>query len=195
MLVAKENPGTTSGSRATRPRIRWYWSILGSVDADIGFPLRMGNTSGLSPPSVRAACRISSVSWQSGTRCPRFAVIRSAEVVRRVDLGPRGESDFVRPRGRQHQKLERQLDGGLRRARRRHGLNGRRQVLVLQRPHVLHDVVLRTEHRQDPVARIVVSRVHRDRPLQDRPDALPLGAGGLRLDVPGRGEDLDYGGD
>ena len=28
-----------------RAAIRWYWSIFGSVDADIAFPLRMGNTS------------------------------------------------------------------------------------------------------------------------------------------------------
>ena len=43
-------------------------------------------------------------------------------------------------------------------------LDGRGHVRVGQRPPVLHDVVLRTEHRQDPVARIVVSQVHRQPP-------------------------------
>ena len=62
--------------------IRWYCSILGSVDADMGFPLRIGNTRGLAPsPSVRAASRISSARRHSGTRCPRFSFIRAADIV------------------------------------------------------------------------------------------------------------------
>ena len=42
---------------------------------------------------------------------------------------------------------------------------------------VRHDVVLRTEHRQDAIAGIVVSQVHRDGPLQHEPDSLAHGAG------------------
>ena len=42
------------------------------------------------------------------------------------------------------------------------------------------------------VARFVVSQVHRDRPLQHRPDARAHGAGGLRLDVPDGREDLQH---
>ena len=38
---------------------RKYRSILGSVDMDIGFPVRMRNTSGFLSPNVRAALRIS----------------------------------------------------------------------------------------------------------------------------------------
>ena len=54
---------------------------MGSVDADIGLPLRIGNTSGLPSPSARAASRISNARPHSGTRCSRFAFIRMAEMV------------------------------------------------------------------------------------------------------------------
>ena len=55
---------------------------MGSVDAEIGLPLRMGNTSRRTPsPSARAASRISSARRHSGTRCSRFAFIRAAEIV------------------------------------------------------------------------------------------------------------------
>ena len=57
------------------------WSILGSVDAETGFPLRIGNTSGLPPPSARAASRTSSARLHSGTRCSRFIFIRWADSV------------------------------------------------------------------------------------------------------------------
>ena len=43
------------------------WSILGSVVAEIGFPPRIGNTSGLLSPSARAVSRISSARRNSGT--------------------------------------------------------------------------------------------------------------------------------
>ena len=55
--------------------------LLGSVDAEIAFPLRIGNTSGVPSPSVRAASRISTARRQSGTRCSRFAFIRRAGTV------------------------------------------------------------------------------------------------------------------
>ena len=55
-----------------------------------------------------------------------------------------------------------------------------------------HDVVLRAEHRYHPIARVVVPQVHRDGPLQHRPDALAHGAGCLRLGAPDRREDLQH---
>ena len=61
-----------------RQRRRWY-----------RLPLRIGNTRPPeSAPSIRAAWRISSARPQSGTRCPRFAFIRAAEIVhtRSVEL-------------------------------------------------------------------------------------------------------------
>ena len=55
--------------------IRWYLSILGSVDGAIGLLLRIGNTSGLSPsPSARAALRISTARRLSG--CPSSLSVR-----------------------------------------------------------------------------------------------------------------------
>ena len=109
-----------------------------------------------------------------------------------VHLGPRRQPDFSRPRGRQHQKLERQLDRRRSRPRRPHPLDGRGHVLVSDRPHVLDDVALGTEHRQDPVTRIIHAHLHRDRPLQHRPDALAHSPSGLRLHVPDRREDLQH---
>ena len=72
-----------------------------------------------------------------------------------VDLGPRRQPHLTGPRRGQHQKLERQRDRRRSRRRRAHRLDSRGRVLVGQRQPVRHDVVLRTEHRQDPVARVV----------------------------------------
>ena len=70
--------------------IPWYWSIFGTVDADMAFPLRMGNTSPLEPPpSGRAASRMSSARRHTGTRCSRFAFIRAAPLGSGVIAGPR----------------------------------------------------------------------------------------------------------
>ena len=55
-------------------------SICPSVDGAIGRPLHIGNTRSPSP-SDRAASRTSTARSQSGTRCSRFAFIRSAEIV------------------------------------------------------------------------------------------------------------------
>ena len=176
--------------------ILWYWSILGSVDMPIGLPLRIGNTSRLPIPSVRAASRISSARPHSGNRCSRFAFhpCGAGRPHRdgRVDLVPRRQPDRAGPRRCQHQELGRELDGRLRRARRPHRLDGRGNVLVGQRQPVRHDVVLRTQDRQDPIAGVVATQVHRYGPLQHRADALTHGAGRLRLRVPDRREDLQH---
>jgi len=124
--------------------------------------------------------RIANARTLSGTRCSRFAFTRSAETVHTAPAvsisSPRRQPDLTRPRRGQHQILERQLDRRLRRLRRPHRLDGGGHVLVGQRPMVRHDVVLRAEHRQNPIARIVVAQLHRDRPLRHRPDALAHGA-------------------
>ena len=81
---------------------------------EIGFPLRVGNTSDFPSPSARAASRISSA--RPHRRDPVLALRlhpRSGNrphAAGRVDLVPRRQPDLTRPRGRQHQKLERQLD-------------------------------------------------------------------------------------
>lgn len=59
-----------------------------------------------------------------------------------------------------------------------------------QRPHLLHDVVLGTEDRCDPAARIVVSQLNGDSPLQHCRDAPAHGPSRLRLDIPDWREDL-----
>ena len=61
-----------------------------------------------------------------------------------------------------------------------------------QGPHVLHDVMLWTQDRADPVARVVDPELHRHRPLQHRTEALAQPPGGLRLRVPDGGEDLQH---
>ena len=61
-----------------------------------------------------------------------------------------------------------------------------------QRPHVLDDVMLGTQDRVDPVARVVDPELHRHRPLQHRADALPQPPGGVRLRVPDGSEDLQH---
>ena len=111
---------------------------------------------------------------------------------RLVDLGPRGEPNFRRPRRGQHEELERQPDGGLPGLRRSYRLDGRGHILVGQPLPVRHDVVLRTEHRHHPVAWVVVPHVEGDGPFQHRPDVLADLPGGRRLDVPGRREDLQH---
>ena len=52
--------------------------------------------------------------------------------------------------------------------------------------------LLRTQHRQDAVARVVRSQLHRHGPLQHRADALAHGTGGLGLHVPDGREDLQH---
>ena len=70
-------------------------------------------------------------------------------VVRRVDLVLRRQPDLSRPRGDEHQELERQLDGR-QVARPPHRRRRRGDLPVRQRLPV-HDVALRAEDRPDPV--------------------------------------------
>ncbi len=67
---------------------------------------------------------------------------------------------------------------------------GRGHILVGKRPPVGHDVVLRAEHRQHPITRVVVSHVQGEAPLQHRADTLANLPGRRRHDVPDRRQDL-----
>ena len=144
----ERKPCTMAGMRCfqSRRRSRLSWRR---------FPRSLGNTTGLpSSASARAASRISMARRHRRTRWSRFIFIRSAGTVplaaSRVDLGPHGPADLARPRDRQDQELERSLPtpGPLRRPQ---GPDRRRDLAVRQRPPALDDLVLRAEHRQDPV--------------------------------------------
>ena len=63
---------------------------------------------------------------------------------------------------------------------------------VRQRPHVPNKPSLRTEHRADPVARVVGPEIHRHGPFHDRADALAQLPGGGRHVVPDRCENADH---
>ena len=125
-----------------------------SVDGvEIGLPLRIGNTSGLPSPSVRAASRTSSALPHSGIR--RFVLIRRADRVHRwsaVSISSQwAPRHLARPRGRQHQELEGELDGRLR-GPGPYRSDGGGHVPCGPRQPVRYDVVLRAEHRQHAVA-------------------------------------------
>ena len=59
-----------------------------------------------------------------------------------------------------------------------------------QRPHVLHDVMLDAEYRQEPIARVVNPVLHRHGPFQHRADAHVDAPGHGRLRVLGGRENL-----
>ena len=59
-----------------------------------------------------------------------------------------------------------------------------------QGPHVLHDVMLGTQNRADPVARVVDAKFHRHGPFQHCAYLLAQLPGGIRLHVPDRRENL-----
>ena len=61
-----------------------------------------------------------------------------------------------------------------------------------QGSHVLHDVMLGTQDRADPVARVVDPKLHRHGPFQHRANALTEPSGRLRLRVPDGSEDLQH---
>ena len=61
-----------------------------------------------------------------------------------------------------------------------------------QRPHVTHNLPLRTKHRADPVTGVVGPKIHRHGPLKDRTDALAQLPGGGGLLVPDRSENSDH---
>ena len=115
----------------------WYRSIFRSVDVAVGLALRIGHASRVPLESAGAASRTSSGLRQSGTRllvfhlhprrrdCPQRAS--------RVDLIPRRKPDLTGPRRREYQELEGQPDGGVRRARRPHRLDGCGHVVEGQR--------------------------------------------------------------
>ena len=67
-----------------------------------------------------------------------------------------------------------------------------RDLAVRQGLAVRDDIVLRAEHRQEPVAGVVGPPVHGDGPLQHGADAQPDGAGDLRHRVPDRGQRLQH---
>ena len=95
----------------------------------------------------------------------------------RIDLVPRRQPDIPGPRRREHQKLERQLDGGLRRARASPSRWPRLRPCRAAPPGASR--CRSAEPRPaPPIARVVVAQVHADRPLQHRADAL--------ADLPGR---------
>ena len=108
-----------------------------------------------------------------------------------VDLHPRGRTDLAGACRRQHQELERQLQHRPR-VRRPHRSERGRHFAMRQRPHVTHGVTLRTEHRTDPVARVVGPKIHRHGPFQHRADALAQLPGRGCLLVPDRSENSDH---
>ena len=61
-----------------------------------------------------------------------------------------------------------------------------------QGPHVLHNVMLWTQDRADPVGRVVDPQLHRHGPFQHRANALTEPSGRLRLRVPDGSEDLQH---
>ena len=162
--------------------------------SDSGDPARPGNTSGPSP-SPRAASRISTARPRQrdpvrafrlhphGRNGPYCAAV--------VDLDPLRAADLTPPGRRQHEKLQRQ-PGDVGRTRRPHPSDGRRHVLVRQRPHVLNRRLLRTEDRPDSVAWVVAAELHGNGPLQNRPDSLAHSPRGLRLHVPDRREHVEH---
>ena len=82
-----------------------------------------------------------------------FSVLADTHAGLRVHLVPSRAAHLTRSRRREDQKLERELDGGVR-TRRPHRCERPGDLTVRQRRHVLHDVALRAEHQPDPVARL-----------------------------------------
>ncbi len=123
------------------------------------------------PPAVREHERAGAVAMRprrvedlDGAAAPRNAVL-AVRLHPRCRDGPHvglcvhlGPSRPAPPCRRQHEKLERELDG-LGRVRRPQRRDRRRHVPTRQRPHVPHDLVLLAEHRSEPVARVVHSQV------------------------------------
>ena len=90
-----------------------------------------------------------------------------------VHFVPRRQAHFAGPRRRQHQELERPLDGDRGRGD-SHGREGVGHRAVGQRSHVLDDGLLPPEGLPEGIARRVVRPVaHRDRPLHHGTDPLP----------------------
>ena len=75
-----------------------------------------------------------------------FSVLADTHAGLRVHLVPSRAAHLTRSRRREDQKLERELDGGVR-TRRPHRCERRGDLTVRQRRHVLHDVAERTWRR------------------------------------------------
>ena len=128
-----------------------------------GLPLGLGNTSQLPSRSVRAVWRISAARHESGTRCSRFAFMRSAGTVHasvsRSISSPPCQAYLPRARRSEHQELERQLGHG---GRSRHPDRSHRlgDPCMRQRTHVSDHISLAPERCDDPVARVVGPVLH-----------------------------------
>ena len=63
---------------------------------------------------------------------------------------------------------------------------------MVQRRHVLHEVLLRPEHRSDPVAGVVGAQLHGHGPIHDGAHALAHAPRGLGPDVPDAPERAEH---
>ena len=95
-------------------------------------------------------------------------------------LGPQRPAHLARAPGRQHEELERQLEGR-QRARRVHRRDRRRDLGVGRRLEVANGQVVRAKHRPEPVARVIGAMLRRDGSLEHGADALAQPPRGLRL--------------
>ncbi len=108
--------------------------------------------------------------------------------VGRVHLGPQRPAHLTRAPGREHQELERQLEGG----QRPRAVHRRRDLGVGQRPEVADGQIVRAEHRPEPVTRVIGAMFQRHGALQHGADALAQPPRGLRLAVPDGFEDFQH---
>ena len=121
-------------------------------------PPMLGNTSGLPPPSsVHAASRSSSARRLSGTRCSRFIFIRAAGMVytwASMSISPTAPPEPRRTSPDRAAVKTRNSNASFVPVHARDDRTrsiGPRDLAVRQRPHVLHQVALRTERRRDAV--------------------------------------------
>ena len=158
-------------------------------------PRGLGNTSTF-PVAERPRC-VEDLFGAASQRHPVLALRlgprrrHGPHVFVRVDLGPLGPAHLAGPRGSEHEELERQLDDGSR-LRSPHRLDRRRHVAMGQRRHVPDEILLRSEDRPDPAARVVGAVVQRHGPLHDRADALADPPRRRRPLVPDLAERLDH---
>ena len=168
--VPETRPNPCGTAAILNPRSRSDMAVF-----PIGFPPTLGKTSGLPPPSARASSRVSNA--RRGQRDPVLSISLRASggygphPLVPVDLRPRGPTNLAGACRRQNQELEQQLHHRPC-VRRPHRPERGCHFPVGQRPHVTYGLPLRAEHRTDPVARVVGTKIHCHGPLQDRADAL-----------------------